>query len=78
MKWSKAKTNDTFRGILEAYLLTLPEGVEIHVEDMVDPLSTKRRLISGRSIGRLLAERDDLVERIGNGRWLVKCRPAKC
>lgn len=78
MKWSKAKTNETFRGLLEAYILSLPEGIEVHVEDMVDPLSTRRRLISGRSIGRLLAERDDLVERTGNGRWRVKCRVVKC
>jgi hypothetical protein len=69
-----SKKNNNLRKLIEAYVLTLPENKEIHVEDMVDPLSTKRRLITGRSIGRFLRERDDLVEHIGNGRWLVKCQ----
>lgn len=69
--YSRSRTNAHYLLLIGDLVDSLPEDHEFHVEDIVNAFTTKRRLICGKSLGRLLPREPNVI-RMGHGRWRVK------
>lgn len=69
--WSMARTNTGVRRDLDPILTSTKPGEIIKVEDLSRLVSTKRRSVTTKTIGRLLFQNDNF-ESVGHGRWRRK------
>jgi hypothetical protein len=69
--YPKSKTNARFLLLIGDLVDSFPEDHVFHVEDIVKSVTTKNRLISGKSLGRLLPREPNVIG-MGHGRWRVK------